>query len=54
MTPMELRAMMAAQLMAAVMDRVPPNAAETTIREVVEHVVKVAKAIEEAVGRSGR
>lgn len=54
MTPMEMRAMMATQLVAAVMDRLPPNATETTIREVADHAVKLAKAIEEAALRSGR
>ncbi len=54
MSAIELRTMVAAQVMAAMSSNLSPNTDESTIRERAELAAKVARELEEAVGRSFR
>jgi hypothetical protein len=54
MSPIELRTMVAAQIAAGMLRDVPPNTSESGLKSFAEHVVKLAKAIEEAAAKSVR
>ncbi len=48
MSAIELRTLVAAQIVTAMSSHLAPNSADSQIREVAETAVKIAKAIEEA------
>jgi len=54
MSAIELRTMIAAQIMAAMSAHLSPNTPDQTIRERAELAAKVARELEEAVSRSLR
>ncbi len=52
MSAIELRTMIAAQIMAAMSANLSPNTSDSTIRERAEFAAKVARELEEAARRS--
>jgi hypothetical protein len=52
MSAIELRTLVAAQIVTAMSSHLAPNSADSQIKEVAETAVKIAKAIEEAAARS--